>query len=96
MPNFPENCMKSKEFGRPGGGVRPSRPPLDPPMICLVLVPPIGFSIKGCTRTKDVRGEDVNRLLIFSKNRTKSKKNLAERGAYPKFGPFSCSSPIHG
>ena len=21
------------EFGRPGGGVRPSRPPLDPPMI---------------------------------------------------------------
>ena len=33
-PNFPENCMKSKEFGRPGGGVRPSRPPLDPPMLC--------------------------------------------------------------
>ena len=32
-PNFPENCMKSKEFGRPGGGVRPSRPPLDPPII---------------------------------------------------------------
>ena len=31
-PNFPKNCMKSKEFGRPGGGVRPSRPPLDPPM----------------------------------------------------------------
>ena len=31
-PNFPENCMKSKEFGRPGGGVRPSCPPLDPPM----------------------------------------------------------------
>ena len=26
-PYFPENCMKSKEFGRPGGGVRPSRPP---------------------------------------------------------------------
>ena len=26
-PNFPENCMKSKEFGCPGGGVRPSRPP---------------------------------------------------------------------
>ena len=26
-PNFPENCMKSKEFGRPGGGVCPSRPP---------------------------------------------------------------------
>ena len=25
--------MKSKEFGRPGGGVRPSRPPLDPPML---------------------------------------------------------------
>ena len=31
-PNFPENCMKSKEFGCPGGGVRPSHPPLDPPM----------------------------------------------------------------
>ena len=37
-PNFPENCMKSKEFGRPGGGVRPSRPPLDPPMVVLVAM----------------------------------------------------------
>ena len=37
-PNFPENCMKSKEFGRPGGGVRPSRPPLDPPMISFGFV----------------------------------------------------------
>ena len=35
-PNFPENCMKSKEFGRPGGGVHPSRPPLDPPMVTFV------------------------------------------------------------
>ena len=32
LPNFPKNCMKSKEFGPPGGGARPSRPPLDPPM----------------------------------------------------------------
>ena len=31
--NFvPENCMKMKEFGPPGGGARPWRPPLDPPM----------------------------------------------------------------
>ena len=37
-PNFPENCMKSKEFGRPGGGVRPSRPPLDPPMVPAGLI----------------------------------------------------------
>ena len=37
MPNFPENCMKSKEFGRPGGGVRPSRPPLDPPMANIII-----------------------------------------------------------
>ena len=37
-PNFPENCMKSKEFGRPGGGVRPSRPPLDPPMTIQTLI----------------------------------------------------------
>ena len=30
--NFPENCMKSKEFGRRGeGGVHPSHP-LDPPL----------------------------------------------------------------
>ena len=36
-PNFPENCMKSKEFGRPGGGVRPSRPPLDPPMVLILF-----------------------------------------------------------
>ena len=30
LPNFPENCMKSKEFGRPGGGggARPLNPPL--------------------------------------------------------------------
>ena len=28
LPNFPKNCMKSKEFGRPGGGgARPLRPP---------------------------------------------------------------------
>ena len=30
-PNFPENCMKSKEFGRPGGRASLT-PPLDPPM----------------------------------------------------------------
>ena len=31
---FPENCMKMKEFGPPGGGGRASlAPPLDPPMI---------------------------------------------------------------
>ena len=32
-PNFPENCMKSKEFGRPGGGRASLTPPLDPPMM---------------------------------------------------------------
>ena len=26
-PNFPENCMKSKEFGRPGGGRASLTPP---------------------------------------------------------------------
>ena len=26
--------MKMKEFGPPGGGARPWRPPLDPPMLC--------------------------------------------------------------
>ena len=29
---FAENCMKMKEFGPPGRGARPWRPPLDPPM----------------------------------------------------------------
>ena len=29
---FAKNCMKMKEFGPPGGGARPWRPPLDPPM----------------------------------------------------------------
>ena len=29
LPNFPENCMKSKEFGRPGGGG--ARAPCAPP-----------------------------------------------------------------
>ena len=29
---FAENCMKMKEFGPPGGGARPWRPPLDLPM----------------------------------------------------------------
>ena len=43
-PNFPENCMKSKEFGRPGGGVRPSRPPLDPPMINTSEICPVYLS----------------------------------------------------
>ena len=31
-PNFPENCMKSKEFGRPGGRASLTPPP-DPPMM---------------------------------------------------------------
>ena len=30
---FAENCMKMNEFGPPGGGARPWRPPLDPPML---------------------------------------------------------------
>ena len=33
---FAENCMKMKEFGPPGGGARPWRPPLDPPMITVM------------------------------------------------------------
>ena len=33
---FAENCMKMKEFGPPGGGARPWRPPLDPPMVLYV------------------------------------------------------------
>ena len=32
LPNFPKNCMKLKEF-RPQWEGRPSRPPLDPPLI---------------------------------------------------------------
>ena len=36
---FAENCMKMKEFGPPGGGggARPWRPPLDPPMYQALL-----------------------------------------------------------
>ena len=33
LPNFPKNCMKLKEFGPPGGGARPLRPPLDPSLL---------------------------------------------------------------
>ena len=29
---FPENCMKMKKFWPRGGGARPWRPPLDPPL----------------------------------------------------------------
>ena len=32
-PNFPENCMKMKEFGPRGGGGASLAPPLDPPML---------------------------------------------------------------
>ena len=32
LPNFPKNCMQLKEFGPQGGGARPLRPPLDPPL----------------------------------------------------------------
>ena len=35
---FAENCMKMKEFGPPGGGARPWRPPLDPPMGSVYIV----------------------------------------------------------
>ena len=38
LPNSPKNCMKLKEFGcRGGGGVRPSRPPLDPPLFTVLF-----------------------------------------------------------
>ena len=37
-PNFPENCMKSKEFGRPGGGVRPSGPPRSANAFCVQIL----------------------------------------------------------
>ena len=32
-PIFPENCMKMKKFWARGGDARPSRPPLDPPLL---------------------------------------------------------------
>ena len=34
-PNFPENCMKLKEFGRPGGGA------------CVPHAPPRSANVKG-------------------------------------------------
>ena len=36
-PNFPENCMKSKEFGHPGGRASLT-PPLDPPMTVTSII----------------------------------------------------------
>ena len=35
---FAKNCMKMKEFGPPGGGARPWRPPLDPPMTWIIYM----------------------------------------------------------
>ena len=35
--NFPENCMKSKEFGHRGGGGVPFAPPTHPPLMSLTL-----------------------------------------------------------
>ena len=32
IQDFPENCMKLKDFGP---GARPCRPPPDPPMLCV-------------------------------------------------------------
>ena len=32
LPIFPENCMKLKEFGPPGGGTRPKFYYVDPPL----------------------------------------------------------------
>ena len=34
---FPENCMKLKKIRPPGGGARPLRPPLDPPLRWLTV-----------------------------------------------------------
>ena len=36
--------MKLKEFGPPGGGARPSRPPLDPPMYMVTAAKSKDFS----------------------------------------------------
>ena len=32
LPNFPQNCLKLKEFGLQGGGGCVPRDPLDPPV----------------------------------------------------------------
>ena len=40
-PNFPENCMKSKEFGRPGGACVPHAPPRSANGLSLRTVTPI-------------------------------------------------------
>ena len=44
LPNFPENCMKSEEFGHPGGGRIPA-PPLDPPMSRMCTAPLWGSAL---------------------------------------------------
>ena len=65
-PNFPENCMKSKEFGRPGGGVRPSRPPLDPPMTASVILDRLYVIVYRVDETNCVSLNSVNQDKLKS------------------------------
>ena len=95
-PNFPENCMKSKEFGRPGGACVPHAP-LDPPMRTLIrkcLCSPIPrliqavnavhpICIKNQYENNNILGVDTSEL------RFRSVQNLVlELGTCPRTEPF--------
>ena len=66
---FAENCMKMKEFGPPGGGARPWRPPWNPPMVLYPLnaVLHVNISMIICSLFSDgswtPRGSISQRLL---------------------------------
>ena len=52
--------MKMKEFGPPGGGARPWRPPLDPPMYGILFVDTVDTKIKACNALNAIFVETVN------------------------------------
>ena len=85
LPNFPENCMKSKEFGCPGGGA-PSRPPLNPP---LSAVADRGFPRRGVPTPK--MGTQMYYFgNFFSQTNCMKLKKIGRghtSGTDPSFGP---------
>ena len=68
LPNFPKNCMKLKEFGPRGGGARPLRTHLDPPLHVMKAYVLLRV-YSGRFRTYEPKGRHTQRCnanLIFT------------------------------
>ena len=66
LPIFPENCMKLKEFGPPGGGARPKFYYVDPPLHIKLDVIPVAATTQHALAVRSIRHRlDIPSLREF-------------------------------